>query len=72
MTLPFLVVLLAILYFVLKLSGILDEWADASQRPRRPRREAPPWRGSRLERRLDLFRDFIDRLPPGDEDEQRE
>ncbi len=72
--LPIVVVSLALIFFVMKLSGVLDDLAAASRR-----REGKPVESKKARAprqvgadpdpdRLRVFRDFIDRLPPpGDE-----
>ena len=70
--LPIAVLALALIFFLLKLSGVLDDLA--ASRGRQPK-ESGAQRAPRQERssteaepdRLRVFRDFIDHLPPPDD-----
>ena len=71
--LPYIVIILAVIYFVVKGTGFLDEFAK-SQRAQDDPEEKPGWRllermrnDSDMNRRLEVFKDFL-----GDNNEDEE
>ncbi len=74
--LPLIVLSLALIFFLMKLSGVLDDLAAASRRRAKMRTETRARLSGRgggepEADRLGVFRDFIDRLPPGEEPPSR-
>ena len=65
MMLPYIVILLAVVYFVMKGTGFLDE-ISKSRRTQDDSEEQPGWRllermrnDSEMNRRLEVFKDFL-------------
>lgn len=71
MWLPLLAIALAGIYFLLDRSGVWARMGNSARRRRLGRsRKAPrpPGRPPELVDRLKVFQDFLENLPPGDED----
>ncbi len=71
MWLPLLAITLAGLYFWLDRRGVWGRMGDSAGKPRPGRVRKPPRRAGRppeLVDRLKVFQDFLENLPPGDED----
>ncbi len=63
--LPYIVIILAVVYFVIKGTGLLDEFSK-SRRTQDDSEEQPGWRlldrmrnDSEMNRRLEVFKDFL-------------
>ena len=65
MMLPYIVIILAVVYFVMKGTGFLDEFSK-SRRTQDDSEEQPGWRlldrmrnDSEMNRRLEIFKEFL-------------
>ncbi|MGH2606807.1 MAG: hypothetical protein ACRDG5_09480 [Anaerolineales bacterium] len=71
MWLPLVAIIVAGLYFWLDRRGVWSRIGDSTRKPRPGRVRKPPARAGRrpeLVDRLKVFQDFLENLPPGDED----